>query len=167
MRTAIIFGSSRDHGNTRQLVDHLARRMESTTFNLAHYDISHYDYEHQNRNDDFLPLMQKILNFDRFILASPVYWYAPSGIMKIFIDRLSDLITIEKELGRRLRHQHAALLASGCDLLAPACFEEMFYRTFQHLGLHYQGMLYCSCTDEIDFSQHLLAIDDFIQALHA
>ncbi|MCP4458779.1 MAG: NAD(P)H-dependent oxidoreductase [Cytophagales bacterium] len=35
-------------------------------------------------------------------MATPVYWYSMSGIMKVFLDRIYDVLTIEKELGRKL-----------------------------------------------------------------
>jgi multimeric flavodoxin WrbA len=165
MTTAIILGSARDHGNTHQLARHLADDLHATLFNLADYDIGPYDYAHKNRDDDFLPLMKQVMRFDRFILASPVYWYSPSSSMKVFLDRLSDLMTIEKELGRLLRQKRAAVLSTGCDLVAPPCFEEIFQKTYKHLGIAYDGRLYCPCADDIALHQHHAAIDEFVAQL--
>lgn len=62
-----------------------------------------------SRNDDYLNLMKQILEkYETLILATPVYWYSMSGIMKVFFDRLTDLLTIEKELGRKLRGKKIA-----------------------------------------------------------
>lgn len=62
-----------------------------------------------SRNDDYLNLMKQILDkYETLILATPVYWYSMSGIMKVFFDRLTDLLTIEKELGRKLRGKKIA-----------------------------------------------------------
>jgi multimeric flavodoxin WrbA len=167
MSTAIILGSARNRGNTHQLAERIAIDMQAVLFNLADYDITPYDYAHNNRSDDFLPLMKQVLRFDRFVLASPVYWYSPSSSMKVFLDRLSDLMTIEKDMGRQLRTKNAALLATGCDETAPPCFVDIFQRTYRHLGIAYDGMLYCPCADGIEMRQHQAAIDDFIARLAA
>ncbi|MBC3863494.1 NAD(P)H-dependent oxidoreductase [Undibacterium jejuense] len=166
MGTAIILGTSRPQGNTHQLAMYVADRIAATLFNLADHDIAQYDYEHKNRHDDFLPLIKQVLGFDRILLASPVYWYAPSGIMKIFLDRLSDLVTIEKELGRALRNKQGGLLATGCDVILPSCFEQIFELTYQHLGARYLGMLYCPCNDQIDIGANKTTFDTFIGSLH-
>ncbi|MDA5312487.1 flavodoxin family protein, partial [Vibrio cholerae] len=73
---------------------------DTTLFDLSDYAISFYDYEHMNRNDDFIHLINKLAEFDHLVFASPVYWYSMSAQLKVFFDRLSDLLTIEKELGR-------------------------------------------------------------------
>jgi len=167
MSIAIILGSARDRGNTHLLADEVANDANATVFNLSDYQISAYDYEHKNRVDDFLPLMKEILRFDRIVLASPIYWYAPSSIMKVFLDRLSDLITIEKDLGRTLREKTGAIISTGCDAEPPACFEEVFKRTYQYLGVDYRGMLYCPCEDNLDIHEHRSMIDSFVRSLHA
>jgi multimeric flavodoxin WrbA len=165
MSTAIILGSARNQGNTHQLAQRVAHDIQAALFNLADYDITPYDYAHHNRIDDFLPLMKQVLGFDHLILASPVYWYAPSSSMKMFLDRLSDLITIEKDMGRQLRKKSAALLATGSDLTAPPCFEDIFQRTYNYLGITYQGFLYCPCDDDIEMHRHTATIEDFVARL--
>ncbi|NHQ84654.1 NAD(P)H-dependent oxidoreductase [Iodobacter sp. HSC-16F04] len=164
MATAIILGSARNHGNTHQLALQIANHTECVIFNLADYNISHYDYEHKNIADDFLPLVREIITFDRFILATPIYWYSPSSIMKIFMDRLTDLITIEQSIGRQLKNKSAAIISTGNDKIAPQCFEDIFRLTFQHLHINYLGMLYCPCNK--DPQQHKTSIiSHFIQQL--
>ncbi len=41
--------------------------------------------------------------YDVLIFATPVYWYSMSGIMKVFFDRITDLLTIKKDIGRKLK----------------------------------------------------------------
>ena len=52
-----------------------------------------------------------ISKYDTIIFATPVYWYSMSGILKVFIDRITDLLTIEKELGRKLRGKKMAVVS--------------------------------------------------------
>ncbi|MEG1839620.1 MAG: NAD(P)H-dependent oxidoreductase, partial [Bacteroidaceae bacterium] len=84
----IILGSSRKNGNTTKIVDEIAKEHHIDVVNLSDYNISYYDYESKNIEDDFLPLIKKIIeNHDTFIFATPIYWYNMSGIMKVFFDR--------------------------------------------------------------------------------
>jgi len=138
MRIVSILGSARHKGNTAAVVSELSEIIPLDIINLLDYKIEPYDYEHLNRDDDFLPLMRKLIaNYDLFIFATPVYWYSMSGRMKIFLDRITDLITIEKELGRKLRGKSMAVIncSNGNNL------EDNFWLPFQHtadyLGLHY------------------------------
>ncbi|MES2070111.1 MAG: NAD(P)H-dependent oxidoreductase [Pseudomonadota bacterium] len=167
MSTAIILGTARNGGNTHQLARHIAGSASATLFDLADYIICPYDYQHHNSGDDFLPLMREILGFDNIVLASPIYWYAPSSAMKVFLDRWSDLVTIEKELGRRLRQKSGAVIATGANAALTPCFEEIFQLTYHYLGMHYKGILYCACEQELRLQQHRIAVDGFVRRLHA
>lgn len=114
MKTIIILGSSRRNGDTVKLTEFVQEKTNWALVNLSDYDISYYDYEHKNAKDDFLPLMEKIvLEYDQFIFATPVYWYSMSGIMKVFFDRITDLVTIRKDLGRALKGKQMAVLSSS------------------------------------------------------
>lgn len=42
-------------------------------------------------DDDFNRIGEKVLSADGLIFATPTYWYAPSGVMKNFIDRLTSM----------------------------------------------------------------------------
>jgi multimeric flavodoxin WrbA len=109
-----ILGSSRADGDKR-LLDKLRESINFDIVDLNDYNISYYDYEHKNRNDDYLPLMEKLItNYDTFIMATPVYWYAMSGIMKVFFDRVTNLLDMEKNLGRKLRGK--SMTALSCSV---------------------------------------------------
>lgn len=166
-RTVIIVGSSRSTGNTAELAIAIASKLQASVIDLNQYQIAPFDYEFKNRDDDFLALMKQVLSFDRIILATPMYWYAPSAVMKTFMDRISDLLKVEKDLGRQLRTKKAALLGTGCDAIPAACFEQIFQLTFDYLGMAYQGMLYASCENEFIHAEHLLAIERFTEVLNA
>jgi multimeric flavodoxin WrbA len=106
-KKVIIVGSSRSNGNTIKIVDKIAMRFNIDVVDLNNYTFTYYDYENKNKEDDFLPLIKSILEkYDTLIFATPVYWYSMSGIMKVFFDRFSDLLRIEKEIGRKFRGKH-------------------------------------------------------------
>ncbi|VAW86504.1 hypothetical protein MNBD_GAMMA18-336 [hydrothermal vent metagenome] len=162
MKTAIILGTSRKNGNTSQLVDLFLQHTKADLFNLSDFVMSPFDYEHNNADDDFLPLIDKVLGYEHIIFATPVYWYSMSAQMKIFFDRMSELVTVEKERGRKLRGKSCALMATGNDNLPAECFEKPFVLSADYLGMMYKGMLYCSCQDTFSALDHKSKIADFI-----
>ena len=54
--------------------------------------------------------------------------------MKTFIDRLSDLISIRKDLGRKLKDKRIFVIASF-NTSVPKGFEEQFSQTCEYLGI--------------------------------
>jgi multimeric flavodoxin WrbA len=56
-----------------------------------------------------------MIEHDAIVFATPVYWYAMSGLMKVLFDRFTDLVTVRKDLGRRLRGRRVFLIACGTD----------------------------------------------------
>lgn len=138
MKKVIILGSSRKNGETKKVVTELMRLSNWDLIDLTDFNISHFDYEHLNRNDDYIDLIKKITdNYDVFIFATPVYWYSMSGIMKVFFDRLTDLLRIEKNIGRKLRNKHMAVIScSNGDHLGDN-FWLPFKKSAEYLGMNY------------------------------
>ena len=143
MDKVFIIGSSRMDGDTTALVKSLVKLTGWDVIDLNDYQISYYDYEHLNRNDDYLSLMQRIVDrYNTLILITPVYWYAMSGIMKVFFDRITDLITIEKDLGRRLRDKNMAVISTSIGNNLGKQFWLPFVETARYLGINYLGNLH-------------------------
>jgi multimeric flavodoxin WrbA len=139
-KKVIIVGSSRKNGNTTKIVDSISNQYNIDVINLSDHQISYYDYESNNKNDDFLPLIQSIIeNYDTLIFATPIYWYSMSGIMKVFFDRFSDLIRIEKETGRQLRGKKVAVLSNSHDNEIDFDFYIPFRKSAEYLGMEYIG----------------------------
>lgn len=112
----IIVGSSRRSGNTSKIVDEIANQFNLDVIHLNDYQFSYYDYESKNKDNYFLPLIKLILEkYDTLIFATPVYWYSMSGFMKVFFDRYSDLLRIEKDIGRKFRGKNFAVISNSHD----------------------------------------------------
>lgn len=161
MRKIIILGSSRKNGDTRKTVDEIIKLSNWDLIDLNDYNIGYYDYEHKNLNDDYLPLMRKIItNYDVLIFATPVYWYSMSGIMKVFFDRITDLLDNEKDLGRKLRGKSmAALSCSTGDNLG-----EMFWLPFKE-SANYLGMDYLSSLHTIAGNDETENLKNFVRKI--
>lgn len=144
-----LFASSRRHGNTGRFMDRIASELAIEVVDLGSKNISPYDYEHRNRGDDFERLMEKVLGFDQIILATPIYWYAASPPMKVFLDRISDFLDLPDLLedGRRLRGKRAYVVCTSIyDEPAPS-FTNAFLETFSYLGMTHGGVAQVNCRD--------------------
>lgn len=143
MKKLIILGSSRKDGNTKKVVDEIISISDWDVLDLNDYNFSYYDYEHKNLNDDYLPLVRKIIaDYDVLIFATPVYWYAMSGIMKVFFDRITDLLDEEKDLGRKLRGKSMAVVSCSSGGNLGEHFWHPFLATAEYLGMNYLGNLH-------------------------
>jgi multimeric flavodoxin WrbA len=162
--TIALFASSRRHGNTGRLIDRVAAGLGVEVVDLGALRLSAYDYAHRNRDDDFEPLIARVLEFDQLIFASPVYWYSVSPPMKVFLDRLSDLLDIEELLpqGRKLRGKTGFVACTSIvDEVAPP-FIGAFRDTFEYLGMRYGGLLNANCQDGYEAARYEPDIRRFI-----
>lgn len=135
----IIKGSSRKNGNTQLIVNTLKEQVVATVIDLQDFEISYYDYEHKNSEDDFVSIAEQIVAHDIIIFATPIYWYSMSAIMKTFFDRLSDLLSIRKELGRALKGKTMYAIACSSDATEYEGFFLPFERTTEYLDMQWGG----------------------------
>lgn len=138
MKHIIILGSARINGETKKIVSDLINLSNWDLVDLNEYNIAHFNYENQYENDDFIKLIQNIIdNYNVIIFATPVYWYSMSGRMKVFFDRLTDLLIFQKEIGRKLKGKSIAVItSSGGDNLG-SDFWIPFEKTAEYLGMNF------------------------------
>jgi multimeric flavodoxin WrbA len=149
LKTIALFSSSRRRGNTGQFMDRIASEFNIEVVDLADLRLSPYDYDHRNRSDDFEPLMERVLAHEQVIFASPIYWYAVSPAMKVFLDRISDFLELPDLLpkGRRLRGKKAFIVCTSiCDEPSRA-FMSTLRETFDYLGMNFGGVGHVNCQD--------------------
>lgn len=158
-----LFASSRRNGNTGRLMDRIAEELGIEVVDLASMRMSAYDYEHRNRDDDFEPLMKRVLEFGQIIFASPVYWYAVSPPMKVFLDRISDFLDIPELLseGRRLRGKSGFVVCTSIYEEPPNSFVGSFRDTFEYLGMRFGGMAHANCRDGYIDAEHDEVANEF------
>lgn len=167
--TIALFASARRNGNTGQLIDRIAKELEIDVVDLASKDISAFDYAHRNRGDDFLPLMRNVLEHDNIIFASPVYWYAVSSPMKIFLDRISDFLLVPDLLdqGRRLRGKTGYVVCTSISREVSPTYLNAFKDTFEYLGMRYGGHVHGDCRSGYRPKQHEQDILALVQKIRA
>lgn len=86
-------------------------------------------------NDDMAALYDTIAASDVLVFATPVYWYAPTAIMKAFIDRL---VPFNRPQGRPLIEGKRGVLVTAYEEEGPTAAEpliRMFEMSFDYLGL--------------------------------
>ncbi|HEX3626003.1 MAG TPA: NAD(P)H-dependent oxidoreductase [Verrucomicrobiae bacterium] len=140
MNSVAILGSARQNSNTEAILNRLIAGYTCDVVNLDTCPISPFNYKYHYPSDDqFLAVIQRVVCAPMTIIATPVYWYSYSTPMKIFIDRFSDLLGPEKELGRQLRGRRFALVTSSADSLPDKTLVEAFSRFCDYLGIAYLG----------------------------
>ena len=140
----IIQGSSNSNGETKLISTYVSQQTGFKIVDLKIKTIGEFDYEFRNTNDDFHPLMKEIVNnYDIMILATPVYWYTMSSIMKTFFDRISDCLKTEKETGRKLRGREMAIISSGSDRELKDGLHMPFKESAKYLGINYINDVHC------------------------
>lgn len=147
--TIAIFASARRNGNTGKLIDWIATDLGIDVIDLSEKNITPYDYEHRNINDDFIPLVQELLNYKKLLFVSPVYWYSVSAQMKVFIDRTSDFLDLEEvsDIGRGLRGKIAFTVCTSICPDADTSFINSLKDTYIYLGMSYGGYVHADCAD--------------------
>jgi len=99
MKILAIVGSPRPKGNTNYLVDQALEEASKHKAQIEKIDLCNYKVNpclgHDDcsssdsctQKDDAKCILDKFLNADGIILATPVYWYNVSAQMKAFMDR--------------------------------------------------------------------------------
>lgn len=167
MKTGVIIqGSSRRNGDTNLITKYLNKNNQFDLVDLNDYTIGHFDYEFRNSSDDFIPLMRELIqNYETIIFATPVYWYSMSGLLKVFFDRISDLLKTHKDLGRALRGKSMAMLSVNNSDQEVEGLNLAFIQSAEYLGMSYLGDVHTwvidgsipsSSKEKIDQFQNLL-----------
>jgi multimeric flavodoxin WrbA len=147
-KTLVILGTNRDESNTLKALKENLPFADYQLVELHKFKLQHYTYDRNNKpNDDFLSIASKMTEVENIVFATPVYWYAMSGVMKIFFDRLSELISTSKPLGRALSGKSVYLFSTGSELEMPDGFEVPFKRTSEYFEMKYVKSIYVSVKD--------------------
>jgi len=162
--TVAVFASARRNGNTGKFIDWIGSELGINIIDLSEKNISPYDCEHKNLDDDFIPIMNEILEYEKIIFSTPVYWYAASAQMKVFIDRTSDFLDLEelKDIGRRLRKKNGYVVCTSISSEADSSFLNSFKDTFEYLGMNYGGHVHANCENGYIPNEYVEDVTQFL-----
>ncbi len=100
-------------------------------------------------DDDMTALYSKLEGADVIVFGTPLYWYGPTGKMKLMIDRLRPFVASKKLKGKK-----AILVtpseegASACD-----CLVRMFELSFKYLGIDLTDKILVTAYDKAEVSE--------------
>lgn len=171
----ILEGGAQTGKRTRGLVEHLRNGVSPATtevVNLSERNIQPFEYEVLHHRDAFDQIVAHMLASRHIVFATPVYWYAMSGPMKVFIDRFTDLLSHRDpgRRGRQLEGRHVWLLANGTDPDLPEGFEVPFRRTATYLGMQWEGTCYLHLPNDENrpfLEADLIPLDAFTRRLRS
>ncbi len=155
MKITAFLGSPRVQGNTDILAQYVLdgakeAGLETETVQLRRLQIKgctgcekcwQKDGRPCVQKDDMHDLYGKIAGSDILLIATPVYWYAPTAIMKAFIDRL---VPFNRPEGRPLIGGKGVILVTAYEEEGPTAVEpmlRMFDLSFEYLHLHQIGRI--------------------------
>ncbi len=151
MKILALMGSPRRGSNTDTLVEHILRGSEtkghtSEKLYLYDYEISPcLDCRNCKRgnyvctvNDGMQEIYPKMEAADLIIFGTPLYWYGPSGKMKLLIDRMRPFITNGKLNDKK------AVIVTPSEEGPKACgpLLEMFCMSCDYLGMELAGKIF-------------------------
>lgn len=150
MKILALIGSPRKRSNTDTLVEQILKGCKTKGHTVEKLYL--YDYEIApcidcrnckkgdyvcTINDGMREIYPKMEEADIIIFGTPIYWYGPTGKMKLFIDRMRPYIANGKLKGKK------GVVVTPSEEGAKACgpLIEMFRMSFDYLGMGFTGKI--------------------------
>ena len=168
-----ITGSARGDGNTALTVAHLRRALalaDEQVIDLQSCRLEPFRYDPPPPADDFPMIVDRLLAHQHIVFATPVYWYAMSGVMKMFFDRLTDLLLSPdgRRTGRALAGRDVWLIATGTDPELPEGFAVPFARTAEYFDMRWRDAFYVQVPkDPLPVGHEFPAVEQLAAAISA
>ncbi|MBA4417878.1 MAG: hypothetical protein C0392_08210 [Syntrophus sp. (in: bacteria)] len=151
MKTVILFGSPRKDGNTIQLANAVSDTLKTRGGNVRMLYLNDLNIRPCQGclrclkngsckiNDDMKDIRKYILESDLIVYATPLYWYGPSGQLKVAMDR--SLAFMDEKFNSRVEGKKAVTLVTLADETLDSCepILGMFRKTFDLLKISWVG----------------------------
>jgi multimeric flavodoxin WrbA len=151
MHVVILFGSPRREGNTIQLVKTFSQVMKERGHDVRTIYLNDLNIRPCQGclacmpkgickiNDDMKDVRKYMTESDLIVYATPIYWFGPSGQLKLVMDR--SFAFFDKDYNSRIKGKKAITIMTCGDEDAETCSPsiEMFKRTLNLLGVSYVG----------------------------
>ena len=142
MNRSIVFTTSKPESAVYKTVQLALENESFTCVDLTTKNFLDYCPLNSHISDDFLALAEQMVQHENIILACPVYWYSVPALMKRFIDRWSDILTIRKDIGRKLHGKKLFIIACyGTYPDGYEGFELPLQKTASYMDMRYGGSL--------------------------
>lgn len=154
MKNAVIlFGSPRKKGNTAELARTMAATLKHNGWSVRMLYLNDLNIRPCQGCYDCLPggvckiqddmrdVRKYILESDLIVYATPIYWFGPSGQLKLVMDR--SIAFMDDNFASRIKGKRAVTLTTFGDENLDSCRPavDMFQKTFELLGISYTGQI--------------------------
>lgn len=89
MKCIFLNASPNKDGITTKWAAKVMEDLEYETVHLVDYQI--HQLGQSNQQDEFAQVIERIAHADLLVIGTPIYWWDVTGLLKTFIDRLTDL----------------------------------------------------------------------------
>jgi multimeric flavodoxin WrbA len=151
LKTVILFGSPRKDGNTILLAKAVSETLKARGGNVRMLYLNDMNIRpcqgcyaclkdgSCRMNDDMKDIRKYVLESDLIVYASPVYWFGPSGQLKVAMDR--SIAFMDEEYNSRIKGKKVITLMTFADESLDTCEPAlgMFRKTFDLLNLSWIG----------------------------
>lgn len=174
-KAIVIYGSSREHGNTEYLADYAlghSELFEVTKVYLRDCLINPLLDERHSGNpfptymDDYHDILHQMLQVDVIIFATPIYWYNMSNKTKLFIDRWTESLRDPSlDLKQAMTAKEMYVICTGANP-NPEVVQPMigiFQFIANYFGMKFQGYLWANADRPGDIINNSAALE---QAKH-
>lgn len=150
MKIAVIYGSSRENGNSEQLTELVIKDLPVTRFYLRNYDIKPIrDKRHTEEgfplvDDDYHKIITQVMEHDVLLFVTPLYWYGMSGDMKNFIDRWSHSLRDSRyDFRGAMKEKQAFVIIVGGESVRIKALPlvQQFQYIFDFMAMEFAGYL--------------------------
>ncbi|RLL45488.1 flavodoxin family protein [Oceanobacillus piezotolerans] len=150
MSTIIIYGGTRENGNTEILTELAVKGLDVERIFLKDFkvrpieDLRHTAEGFYDMGDDYSWIIEQIQKHEVILFATPIYWYSMSGIMKNFIDRWSQsLKETNGDFKREMSLKQAYVIGVGGDEphIKGLPMIQQFNHIFNFIGIPFEGYI--------------------------
>jgi multimeric flavodoxin WrbA len=169
METVILFGSPRKDGNTIQIVNALSDALKQNGHNVRMLYLNDLNIRPCQGcyaclpkgickiNDDMKDIRKYMLESDLIVYATPIYWFGPSGQLKVVMDR--SIAFMDTQYNSRLKGKKVITLITcadeNIDTFQPTI--GMFKKTFDLMGFTHAGAVEVpGCVDDKKIKKEFL-----------
>ena len=169
MKTVILFGSPRKDGNTIQLARTVSDSLKAKGGNVRMLYLNDLNIRPCQGcyaclkngvckiNDDMKDIRKYVLESDLIVYATPIYWFGPSGQLKIAMDR--SIAFMDENYNSRVKGKKAITLMTCGDEKPDTCEPAlgMFRKTFDLLNVDWAGSVEAlGCADRGEVKQEYM-----------
>lgn len=151
MSILVINGGGRKNGNTSILTERAIKGLEIDTIDLRDHVIKavedgrHSPEGFTEVNDDYHEVIDRVMQHDILIFATPIYWYSMTGTLKNFIDRWSQTMRNPEynDFRERMSLKKAFVIAVGGDSpgIKGLSFIQQFHYIFEFVHLPFEDYI--------------------------